>query len=528
MSSAETVRKLALATILQLCKQNATALKKHSPVLVPILLESLSAFENQQINYLSFHVEKYDISKDQLDSSRSAAVRASPITQSIELCISNCDDRKALVDSIHSSVKKAIGLPWKIGTAQAISLCAVSWTHEILPYSDQLLKAARVGLKDQNLAVKTAYARSIAQVLRHSDFSIVEKIIGDIVKTYSQVADDSSDKLVLPAMVKEMSSVSRDAMDKARHLFVPHIYFGLDDEDKNIAQKFRDAWEEIAPSQAACVRSSFHEIMDVLLQRLQEDSSWTTKKRVGSSISRMLEIINKKADFSVDEVKVKGYGTLLLDALSGRTWEGKEMVLKGTLDLISTFSASFQRDEEWMRQLSVILLRECKKNNIDYKKAVVQSVATFVNETKIDMYLDLKPIVLELYTQRDLDMDMDNEEDRVKEKKQREETDQVSMKALGQIWHSNRSGQLFPFCWSQLIYLDQELLDLVEVMHTFSESALAWTVRKALLDSLNTVCEKSEPISNTKVLEKIIRICLIGLGDLKVCSFTRFIRFINL
>lgn len=61
ISSAEDVRKLSLATVLTLCKKSRQLLKPHVATIIPTLIERLSELEPKDINYLSFHVEKYNI-----------------------------------------------------------------------------------------------------------------------------------------------------------------------------------------------------------------------------------------------------------------------------------------------------------------------------------------------------------------------------------------------------------------------------------------------------------------------------------
>lgn len=68
------------------------------------------------MNYLSFHVEKYNISQEQLDNARLSGAKNSPMMEGIEHCIHQIDEQvmEELTPRILHIVRKGTGLPTKV------------------------------------------------------------------------------------------------------------------------------------------------------------------------------------------------------------------------------------------------------------------------------------------------------------------------------------------------------------------------------------------------------------------------------
>jgi len=65
-AGAQDVRRLSLDTLCKLCQRSGKRIKPFVPSIVATLLEALSALEPQALNYLSFHVDKFDLTHDQV------------------------------------------------------------------------------------------------------------------------------------------------------------------------------------------------------------------------------------------------------------------------------------------------------------------------------------------------------------------------------------------------------------------------------------------------------------------------------
>lgn len=74
------------------------------------------ALEPQSMNYLSFHVDKYNISQEQLDSARLSGAKNSPMMEGIDHCVNQIDEEvmEELTPRILHIVRKGTGLPTKV------------------------------------------------------------------------------------------------------------------------------------------------------------------------------------------------------------------------------------------------------------------------------------------------------------------------------------------------------------------------------------------------------------------------------
>ena len=75
----------SLDTVVQMSKNARAFLKPHIHTLVPIMLESLSGLEPQQLNYLATRVAGNEDIQQRLDKARVAAFKMSPMMDSINL-----------------------------------------------------------------------------------------------------------------------------------------------------------------------------------------------------------------------------------------------------------------------------------------------------------------------------------------------------------------------------------------------------------------------------------------------------------
>ena len=67
-SVSQDVRRLSLDTLCKLCQHAGRLIRPFIPDVVATLIEALSALEPQALNYLTFHVDKFDMSSEQVQS----------------------------------------------------------------------------------------------------------------------------------------------------------------------------------------------------------------------------------------------------------------------------------------------------------------------------------------------------------------------------------------------------------------------------------------------------------------------------
>eukprot|EP00160_Parvularia_atlantis_P018917 Unigene719_Nuclearia_a/m.2313 Unigene719_Nuclearia_a/g.2313 ORF Unigene719_Nuclearia_a/g.2313 Unigene719_Nuclearia_a/m.2313 type:complete len:221 (-) Unigene719_Nuclearia_a:1937-2599(-) len=154
LSDAEDVRHFLLATITKLCRRSGHLLAPYAADTIVLLVEALSSLEPQAVNYLTFHVDKYDISRDELDQSRLAATRSSPVMEAIEACLDNkCllpESIEQMMPRLLAVVRKGVGFPRKAIEARVCLLLAEHHPAATGPHAAAMLQALSGAVQDRS------------------------------------------------------------------------------------------------------------------------------------------------------------------------------------------------------------------------------------------------------------------------------------------------------------------------------------------------------------------------------------------
>ena len=86
--------------------------------------------------------------------------------------------------------------------------------------------------------------------------------------------------------------------------------------------------------------------------------------------------------------------TVLTSALAGRTWNGKECLLRSLSDLavsapeiLATTLAAGAKEGDIDRQtLVAALMKECKKEKLEYRVIALEATGTVLSELKLDHF----------------------------------------------------------------------------------------------------------------------------------------------
>ncbi|KAF9574748.1 hypothetical protein EC968_005534 [Mortierella alpina] len=349
LSTAEEVSKFSLSTILKICKQAGPLLRSHIPVIVVALLDGLTSMEPQMMNYLSFHTEKYQLTNEQLESSRLNAAKLSPMMEGIEACVENFDDSvmPELSSQLIATMKKAVGLPTKHHRAPANVFCAN---------------------RDERLSCATE-----------------EELRSTSAITVREISKNASDRF------KEVATA-----------ILPIVYYGSFDANKDIAVIWKDVWEEHTTGSSSAVKLYADEIV-VLLSTQLTSTSWNSKKQSATALKAVATMmdLNKYADNLL---------RLVVDGLSGRTWQGKEQVVE-LLPALALSTKDFLDDKPVQQQeLAKVLLRESKKVNKQYRRYAIDALGRYLDAfPQLEYFLEVKSVLYDVLEDKD-NMDVDEDE----------------------------------------------------------------------------------------------------------------------
>ncbi|CAI2172736.1 418_t:CDS:10 [Funneliformis geosporum] len=476
VSDAEDVRKFSLTTVLKICKTGKELLKPHIAEIVDRLLEGLSSMEPQVMNYLSFHVDKYDVTQEQLENSRLSAAKNSPMMEGIESCIDYIDE-KVIIDltpKLISLIRKGAGCARFV-----VSMC-LKKAEIVKPHANTYLKALSGAILDVSPAVRKSYAVAVGYVAHLASDNTLIKFIGHLKKVYCENSEDE----IRSITGITMHEISKHASDEMKRIYVevlPLTYYGKHDSDSSIKNVWNEIWEDNASGSTGTIKLYLNEII-VLLSTLLESPSWPTKRQAALTMADVAKSIEQSLIPHMEQVL-----PLLLDGLSGRTWAGKEALVEALAAASVSCREYFESDENraQLDTLSKVLIRESKKSNKQYQRNCIENLGKFADaySDTLELYPDVKNFLFELATaEPDPDeMEVDDANDRplfllVKAS---------AVKCLGLVWSKKKEIQ------------KQHFKELGALLASSLKSGKnVWNVRLCVLESLEKFIYKldfSEP-----------------------------------
>eukprot|EP00775_Hariotina_reticulata_P014281 gene14281-14431_t len=283
-SSVDAVRGVAADVICNAVKSAGPAqVLPVLPAIVPVLLESLSNFEDSRLNYI----------EQALDASCRALTGPAAAQ---------------LAPALVSVVRRGVGLNSKVGTARFIKALAARLRQELKSADGKaaalpLLKALQAAVAaESSSSVKRAYAAAAAALVVHcvSD-KRQEKFITDALDSYGAVVVAVEPVAAgggsggggggnggggEPMSLDDCSSSRDDAVRQAGGLLLRELLrespdtfarHASQDESSTVSTPWQAVWAEGCPSEPAALRLHCQELVGLIAGSLSS-SSWPRKK----------------------------------------------------------------------------------------------------------------------------------------------------------------------------------------------------------------------------------------------------------
>ncbi|CEP12173.1 hypothetical protein [Parasitella parasitica] len=502
VSDAEDVRKFSLDAVLRVCKTGAALLKKYVPELIDTLLQSLSSLEPQSMNYLSFHVDKYNISQEQLDNARLSGAKNSPMMEGIEHCVNQIDEQvmEELTPRILHIVRKGTGLPTKAGCARFIVTLVMNRRSAFEPFADSYLKALSGTIRSKNPVIRKSYATAIGYVCQLATYDRLVSVVKHLKKLYIDEEDDDAKAGSAVAAVE----ITRFATDRANSIataVVPLIFFGEHDPEQDLSKLWKTAWENLTSGTRSMVTMYADEILE-FVQPLLTSSSWKIKQTAALTIADMCKTSGKGVQVHAHKLL-----PVLVSTLATRPWAGKENVLDAFVQLCISVKDSFghSKIEPSLAEVTKIMVREAKRKNRAYQRHALVSLTSF-NDSFAEI-VDVLQIEQEFLTEL---CEMD-------EAKAMEDEDHENAKPLLLMIKANAFKAIVS-AYRPKAFVNQEAQTsvLAEVI-TNCLYGNVWNVQLAILQSLATFVEHAtlSGLSDKKVMNALLKAAFDSLDDLK-------------
>lgn len=431
------VKELCLQTLVQVTKNAGALIKPHLAKFVTALLESLSGLEPQYLNTLSLQLSQSQEAQDKLDVIRISASKSSPMMEAVNFCVQYVDDEVLveLTPKLCDLLKTGLGLGTKVGCSTLVISLTLQCRDMLNQFAGKILGALLNGLNDRNNTIKKSYANAIGHLIRHAKEASMEKLLNKLIKWYFEKEDESV-HFSCAWCINAMAKYSPDTFYNYATLALPLVFVAKQGESvvtESVGTSIQDLWEEIwnnyTSGNTSAIKLYLTEIY-TLVEPLLTHQSWNLREKGGKAVVHVAEALGS----SLHQPHLSNFIVALLKALQGRTWKGKEHLLKA-LSTICTKCRSSMVETLDSNTLGIdviieALLKECKKESLVYKVYAVESTASVVQEWKINKFGEFKPIIASFLEWND---DDDDEKDH-SSKTKKENLACTSFECLGKVW----------------------------------------------------------------------------------------------
>uniref|UniRef100_A0A8C9N950 Ecm29 proteasome adaptor and scaffold n=2 Tax=Serinus canaria TaxID=9135 RepID=A0A8C9N950_SERCA len=503
VSTVAEVRSLSINTLVKISKSAGSMLKPHAPKLIPALLESLSVLEPQILNYLSLSAT--DQEKTAMDSARLSVVKSSPMMETINLSLQYLDVSVLgeLVPRLCELIKSGVGLGTKGGCASVIVSLTTQCPQDLTPYSGKLMSALLSGLTDRNSVVQKSFAFAMGHLVRTSRDSSTEKLLHKLSSWYME-KEEPVYRAGCALTVHAMGRYSPDVLKNHAKQVLPLAFLGMHEVpeeekgEKENSTLWTEVWQENVPGTQGGIRLYLQELISITQKALQSQS-WKMKAQGAAAMASIAKQTGSLVPPHLGMVL-----SALLQGLPGRTWTGKEELLKAIGSVVSACSAELQKSvpgQPTVTDVVQALLKECRKENLKYKMVALRCAAGVLQATKEDRFQELADIIFPMIKKNSLESTgaafpkHDEEDEDMREKEVQMESLICAFETLGKAWPRSLETQR---CYRQefcKLMCDRLKLSTWKVQLGVLQAMNAYFQGLMLFDE-----EHSDPVALTEIL----------------------------
>ena len=508
-SGAPEVQDFSRKTLLKIIKSTkGKTLRPFVPDLVGRLLALLSSIEPEMINYVHLNAEQYGLTAQELDDVRLKNIRGSSMLEAVERCLDVLDETSMpeLQQSLENAIKTVVGLPSKVGCSRVLVTLSTRQNFIFKPYADYFLALSFKQVFDRNETISSSYAAACGYLARLCPNEAILKLVDSCRKLYFDSEDDRH-RVISGDVIYAMSKHATDRFNSLAGDILPFVFIAKHDISDRAKTFFDDTWSENVGGSRA-VLLYLKEIVDLALQHL-DSARWSIKH---TSALAVADVVISSGN-AVSDAHARVIWPALEKALSGKTWEGKEIIVKALIHLAKS-STFWSTDQKVGEQFEKIILRESKRNNAVFRLHALECLGDFAElRDTVDMFPQVlgvtKSIIEEMLSDSD-EMDVDSKSGGPSSKTVRELTlANASTALLRSVNPRKRSGE-------DLVSSLTETLDLVGRVRTGAASRMTLNAiydgQKKVFDRLNEVQHEAIPIPFESILFEYAK-QLFGSGE---------------
>ena len=336
---------LAMSTMTEVVKTAPAGVVR--PVLVELtagLLESLSTLEDARMNYVEQHAERVGGTalKERLENARVSAAHRSPMGEALDVLARIVDETVVgeLMPRLGRLCATGVGLNTRIGTLRfLISVTDSAGPAGTLretagPTMKTLYQSAR---RDGSAAERKARASAIAHLAKYAPPSSVTPLVEACMRSVTgdgDVDESRGSDLSSASIARELHRSAPDAAKAFQSDFVPIAFILRLDSNKELASLWQEVWEESAPVPSAAFELFRKDIVQLVVGLLRSNQ-WTRRVQ-GCRACESLAENDRALKLRDNAGVVVTLIDVLLEAMPGRSWEGKENLPKALTAIVDS------------------------------------------------------------------------------------------------------------------------------------------------------------------------------------------------
>jgi proteasome component ECM29 len=362
---AKDVQGWAVSTLLTVIKKSrGTILESHIPLLLESIIGMFSSLEHDMVNYLHLNADKYNMTTSQIDELRLKATRSSPLMDAVEKLIDAPFKDQATPDKIvtvlEKSVRSSLGMPSQTATSRILVSMFVRHHARYKPHADRFLRAIQKPLLDRNDAVASSYAYAAGYLARWASDEQVRKS-AEYAWNLWETSENDRHRAVAAEVFAAFAKHASERFSSLSETMLPYVFIGKHDDQEDVQDTFKSTWSE-STSGPRAVLLHLDAIVSLSISLL-DAPRWTLKHAGARAISEVSETI-AGLDKAVSPAQAPKVWPALVKAIGGKSWEGKEVVLKAFGAFVDGIRPFWERDPKIAEEMSKVSTHTLNKTTI--------------------------------------------------------------------------------------------------------------------------------------------------------------------
>ncbi|KAF5283686.1 hypothetical protein FQR65_LT13757 [Abscondita terminalis] len=517
-NSVSEVRSLCLQTLSEIVVAAGNQLKPFLAQLIPALLQATGELESSKLSHWSTMMSGQNEAQEVIDSARANIAKSHFTMETVSKCLQYADASilQELTPRIIELMKSSVRLGTRIVCAHFITLLVVQMKQDLQAYAGKYLSVLVNGLTDRNVAIRKHYATTIGNLVSVAKDTSLDKLFKKIQHWYFEREDDSI-RSACAQTIQAISHYSPEVLKQYSTTVLPLAFFAMHTEKtpdtENTVAIWNEIWSENSPGTEYGIRQNVEAICNILKEAL-ESPSWNMKAQAANAISTVA--IKLGATIEVKHRNMLLH--ILLNGLSGRTWNGKDKLLNALASICSGGKDSLKEGKDVdLNNIVETVLRECRKEEILYKTSSLKSLGEILSSLEVDKFEEVYHIAQSVLS--------DDKSNSSKEDDEIMSSEEITAKRENLIRIQETAYETLGKAWPKNSKVTQEKYRELFVEHckiclpssTRSIQVCIISAMRDYVEKLSLLEEErltsKEEESLTKIVDGIIEVSIYALGN---------------